>query len=327
MLGFTLRQLRMSLRQVAGGAMAIVVATGFIAAAMAGSAVMNDTVDNIMREPYAGADLVVGRADYYDAQYLPPTAADDVLADPQVADAFRSVAISGEASADKRREWVMMRSASNAPAFAAWPVDQGREPSKAGEASVAASLAKRLRVGVGDQIDLAVTVFGEPVATDLAAAGGGSDEPSLAGEADAQAATELTASPAPVDEEEAAAGQDEPPVEEPAYEERVTALTVTGLFDDSAPTFLTSRPNILTPPETLALLGVDQANADYSVPGALLIDLADGVEDSPQVRQQIFDTVSAAWQGTDWAAECPGGFKLLSKGDQWRDGNYDLCSV
>ncbi|MDR2566823.1 MAG: ABC transporter permease [Bifidobacteriaceae bacterium] len=306
MFGFTLRQLRMSLRQVAGGAMAIVVATGFIAAAMAGSAVMNDTVDNIMREPYAGADLVMGRADYYDAQYLPPTAADDVLADPAVADAFRSVTVSAEASADKRSEWVTLRSASNAPAFATWPVGQGREPSSLGEASLAESLAKRLRVGVGDQIELAVTVFGDPVATDLAVAGSGSDE--------------LAASAAPVDAEEAAAA-----VAEPA--ESVTALTVTGLFDDSAPTFLTSRPNIQTTPETLALLGVDQANADYYTPGALLIDLAAGVEDSPQVRQQIFDTVSAAWQGTDWAAECPEGFKLLSKGDQWRHGNYDLCSV
>ncbi|MDR2378501.1 MAG: hypothetical protein LBD70_03635, partial [Bifidobacteriaceae bacterium] len=160
MLRFTLRQLRMSLRQAVGGAMSIVVATAFIAAAMAGSTVMDRTIENIMAEPYAGADLVVGRADFYDIQYLPPTAADDAAAIDGVRRAFQSVmVVAAQVDAGDRSELTEFRATSTDTGLATWPVGQGRQPQGADEASLAKSLAERLGIGLGDQIAVTVLVY------------------------------------------------------------------------------------------------------------------------------------------------------------------------
>ncbi|MDR1633425.1 MAG: ABC transporter permease [Bifidobacteriaceae bacterium] len=336
MLRFTLRQLRMSLRQIAGGAMAIVVATGFVAAAMAGSSVLDRTVANIMMEPYAGADLVVGKIDFDDTQNLPTTAADDALALDAVQDAFLPIATSGDMSAGDRTEWVRLRTLSAAPEFATWPVMTGREPVRSGEASLASSLAQRLRVGIGDEVEF--SVWSVPIGTttvSVATQSDGADaraDETEGGEAPEQTASAQGNSSPPPEasaENEAAASAD--PVEEVAIyaepELKTVLLTVTGLFDDSVTTFATGRPSVLTPMATLEELGLfGEVSPDYQ-PGALMLELGPQAEDSPLIRQQIFESLAAAWSGSTWAAECPEGLALQTSPARWQLGQTSACEM
>jgi putative ABC transport system permease protein len=104
-------------------------------------------------------------------------------------------------------------------------------------------------------------------------------------------------------------------------------LTVTGLFDDSAPTFSTSRPGAQAPIATFDQLGVLQGDLSTRNPGALLIELEDGAEDSPALRQAIFDSLAAAWQTSDWAAECPAGLVPKLAPGPWAPAVNQLCAM
>ncbi|MDR0591909.1 MAG: ABC transporter permease [Bifidobacteriaceae bacterium] len=349
MFRFTLRQLRRSLRQVIGGAMAIVVATGFIAATLAGSAVMSRTIQNVQKEPYAGADLVVGRADYYDAQYLPAGAADAARGLALVGEVFQPVQVTGEVRSGSGGEWGYVRTISNQAALGAWPASEGREPAAVGEATMAASVAERLKVALGDEVELALEIYStsadtvweadsEPdggasgdqpeagAAAEAEAAASGTDGEAGLDQADGGAEAELAASDADGDGQ--AGGESVAEVYEPSW--RTATLQVTGLFDDSVASFFTNRPTLLTTPETVAALGLlDSPDIEfpYYEPGALLLTLAPGAEDTPDARQQVFDALAQAWASSDWAAECPGGFSALTEPDQYNSSSPDLCGL
>ncbi|MDR0627852.1 MAG: hypothetical protein LBG11_11480, partial [Bifidobacteriaceae bacterium] len=334
MLRFTLRQMRLSLRHLMAGAVAVMVATAFIAAVMAGSGVMRQTIENIMAQPYAKADLVIARGDFPAPQRLPATAVEDAKASPAVADAFLPVAFGGEAATDSLNEWVSVRAVSTDPALATWPADEGREPIDLGEASVGSSLAKRLDLAIGGQFDLTVAVYprqSDPIASDTepaetteddsaeetdggstASAEGGAAE---ATEGDSTASAEGGAAEATQGDSTAAAegeawtwteGDSAEGTVDLAYPEpetHVARLTVTGLFDDSGPSFST-RPQVQTPLATIELLGLLDGDEWAYDTGSMLISLRPEVEDTPAVRAEVAEALAAAWAGTSWAEYC-----------------------
>ncbi|MDR1441422.1 MAG: ABC transporter permease [Bifidobacteriaceae bacterium] len=324
MFRFTLLQLRASLRHLAGGAVAIVVATAFIAATMAGAAVMDGTMVNILREPYTQADLVVARGDFPDYMSLPHVGADEVKATAAVAEAFSPIELGAEAILGDRNEWVALRTISPGLALGRYPSEEGTEPTRAGEASIAKGLARRLGASPGDQINLAVTVV-----TDSSADVIGVDQP------DAHTAfPDKTGQPSPAASAELGTQADQTAQESPGDSgedppesvSRTTALTVTGIFDDSLPSFA-SRPQIQTPTATIEQLGVlDGVPSGFSTK-SLLITLADGAQDTPAVRQEIADATTAAWSTTEWVDVCAGSHSIaLTPSEVPHDGD-SACSV
>jgi putative ABC transport system permease protein len=307
--------MRASLRQLAGGATAIVVATAFIAAAMAGSAVMSATMHNIMKEPYARADLVIA-SDFFPTpnQRLPGGSAEDARANDLVADAFSAVELSADASFGERSEWISLRAVSTEASLATWPASEGREPTAAGEASVAESVADRLGLALGDQFEVTVNV--EPAEVAVYSEGSEPSPGATAGDAGA----EPTASD----------NEDDPVVAEAAAadlpQERSRALTVTGLFDDSSPSFST-RPEVQTPLATIKELGVlDGASWGYAS-GSLLIDLAVGAPDSPETRAQLGEALASTWTAQGWANHCEDGLAVEPGPGKAATGRQPGCTL
>jgi putative ABC transport system permease protein len=162
---FALRQLRLSARHSLAAAVAVTVATAFIVAAVAGTAVMRRTVANIVAQQYGSADLVVSLTAWSTPISPPLTAPDDALGVEGVSDAFLPITVSGQVrNTAGRAEWTTARSISDNPSLSGWPATQGAEPTAAGQASIAWSLAQRLDVALGDTIIFTTEIWPEELA-------------------------------------------------------------------------------------------------------------------------------------------------------------------
>ncbi|MDR0365543.1 MAG: hypothetical protein LBH68_01735 [Bifidobacteriaceae bacterium] len=141
MLRYTLRQMRASLRHLLAAATAIVVSTGFVAAALVGSGAMNDVLRNLMTLRMADGDLLVRPPDITPA---PPGVEQSIKAVDGVEDTYLILESWGDLAANGSVESVTVQAAANSPQLTAWPVTEGAEPTKAGEVSLAAGVARRL---------------------------------------------------------------------------------------------------------------------------------------------------------------------------------------
>ncbi|MDR2381123.1 MAG: ABC transporter permease, partial [Bifidobacteriaceae bacterium] len=313
MFRFSLGQLRSSLRHSGAMALAIIVATAFIVAALAGSAVMRRTMLNIVSEQYGSADLVVSLGLLGEGTQVPLSAQDDAAQVPGVAAAFLPVAVSGViTTSTDATEWTLVRSLSTNPQLSGWPVAAGREPATGGEVSLATSLANRCDIALGDTVSLTVNLYREEKAVaeaEAAAAGEGTDPagPLDAGEADGTASGEGTGAAGPRDAGEGSVLSDESVATgyDGGVVEATVQLTVTGLFDDSLPSFW-DRPAAQVLPETLAQLGVFADSVAPPQVGELLIAVEPG-QDPAKLAPQVAAGLAAAWDAQAPALGCADG--------------------
>ncbi|MDR0627359.1 MAG: hypothetical protein LBG11_08915, partial [Bifidobacteriaceae bacterium] len=179
MLRYTFRQMRASLRSLVAVSTAVIVSTGFVAAALIGSSAMTDALYNMVSAKYAGADLVVYPPA---ARIVPPIGAADAASAVEGIEAARPLLSAWiEARTEGHSEWVEVTEATRSERLNPQPVTEGHEPAGADEASLGAQFAKRLGVGIGDQFEFVVETFTEPVQADTeppaddAAGAGGED--------------------------------------------------------------------------------------------------------------------------------------------------------
>ncbi|MDR1800078.1 MAG: ABC transporter permease [Bifidobacteriaceae bacterium] len=148
MFRYTLNQLRTSVRQLTAAALAILIATAFLTAGLAASAVVKQTTIKIVSDDFAQADLVITPF------WLDPEAADAVRGIPGVKEAYAPATTSSVASHDDIKQYVNLGTVAPTAGLEAWPVDHGQEPAQAGEVALAQSIAERLGLALGDQFTL-----------------------------------------------------------------------------------------------------------------------------------------------------------------------------
>ncbi|MDR1118614.1 MAG: ABC transporter permease [Bifidobacteriaceae bacterium] len=312
MLRYVLMQMRASLRQLAATGTAIVVATAFVAAALVGSEAASTTLRNIMNTRFAEADLVV---------YTAGGAAGDPSSLP---DAVRRVAgveavapvlsVAGYVGKGGRTEWVTARPLAEDQRLNGWRVTQGSEPTGLGQVSLGASVARRLGAKVGDSLRF-TTEFGVMIAV----AGG---EDGAAGE-DGDEGDDREGPEDPEDFED-------PEAVEVEYTEETTDVTLSGIFDDSLPSFWT-MPGMQASLATLGQIGPTGAEfwPDYS-PEAVTVKAAPGADVAPgsEFRAAVGAAAAEASDLNALDAEfCPDGFGADAAGTPYQQLKRPECTL
>ncbi len=161
MLSITLQQMRTGWVRLIAAGLAIMLGTGFVAAAMIGGEVMKSAAYQSFTSDYAGADVVVS-ADFYSDRPADFTA--EVVREVASTEGVTAVAnktlIDGVAEAGSGSEWTLLGAVDgDSPGSLA----EGALPTAAGDAALAGDIARRLSLEVGDEVS--ITVFaGDPEA-------------------------------------------------------------------------------------------------------------------------------------------------------------------
>lgn len=151
MLRLTLHQMRSSWARLLAAAIAIVLGTGFVAAALLAGNIMTSATAQSLTAQYRGAGLVV------DGGPMTDDALHAVEGTPGVQDTALIVAVGGQFSTDARSGWGIIGAAPPRADMLAGAVEDGALPAADDEITVAAATAKRLGIGIGDSVTLQVS--------------------------------------------------------------------------------------------------------------------------------------------------------------------------
>ncbi|MDR1393690.1 MAG: FtsX-like permease family protein [Bifidobacteriaceae bacterium] len=327
MFRYTLRQMRASIRGLAAAGLAVGVATAFITAMLIGAGVAKDTAGNIIGERYAKADLVASIGSFWDGVTPSQEITTAVGEVPGVIDVFQPVGAWVMAQSGARSEWIQITSTNANPQLSGWPVTEGAEPTTTGQVSVAASMAGRLGLSIGDAVTISYEAW-VPTTADTSLAGGTNSSNGPDGEEPAP-----SVSPDPLSQD----GQDssEPdaveigPFDEGEVIEQKVSLTVTGLFDDSLPNF-GDRPGAqVAPPTMLELSGGLDDEAWLTSPG-LLIAVEPGTDLSPNsaFRSNLTEAVAVAAEPVYIRNQaCPSGVGVGEGRERVSSDGYTYCTA
>ncbi|MDR1443002.1 MAG: FtsX-like permease family protein [Bifidobacteriaceae bacterium] len=334
MLRYTLRQMRASLKQLVAVSTAVVVSTGFVAAALIGSGAVGDVLYNMVAARFAGGDLVV---------YLPgnePMEPKAAAAAMLSVDEVEAVApqLSGwvEVSAGGRVEWTEMAQSTEYERLNSQPVIEGREPTAADEVSMSDTVAERLSVSIGDVVNIAVDVYvdggteptevPEEVTEDEAGSGD-----TASGQADTDGDSAAADQGEAAGTDAGAEGVDDPEPGESSTHRITVPARVTGLFDGSGS--LWTLPSIQAPQAVVDVL--NPTGPEIASPfwlSSLVVAAAPGSDLSPgsDVRERVGAAIIGAAKATPKAELedfCATSLRADSQGLPINDMGDDGCTV
>ncbi|MDR1449896.1 MAG: FtsX-like permease family protein, partial [Propionibacteriaceae bacterium] len=148
---FTLAQMRRHVSRLAAAGLAIILSTGFIAAAVIGMTAIADTARNAFSADLGKADLIATAAGT--GEWLPAGAEAAARATAGVSDTYTPLRQTAVAIGPEHREKIIAQSAPGNPAFLP-ELAQGRGPAGPDEVVIGAQLAERLGLKVEDELSL-----------------------------------------------------------------------------------------------------------------------------------------------------------------------------
>lgn len=161
MLRATLDQMRASAGRLTAAAIAILLGTAFVAASLLASATMERATHDAFTASYGDADLVV------DAQGVPigPEEVAAVRGTDGVATADVQSWFGLEVTGPRATEWVSFSPTPSDPRLAVGTLSSGRDATAADEIVLAADVAERLGVEIGDVVPVGFQVYDEATDT------------------------------------------------------------------------------------------------------------------------------------------------------------------
>lgn len=201
MLRLTLAQMRQSIGRLAAGAVAIAIGTAFVAATLLAGAVITRTGYDSLTASMAQADLV--------AMAVGPDSIDEISALPDVAATQPMTVVGVELQHGSTQIWAGVTPRATDPSLEVQTLVEGMLPAGAGQIALPTTMAERLKVAIGDDLEAPYTLWTEAAPTD-----------------DAAPTADATVAADP----EAAEADGE--LEDGAWENSAMTLRVVGLLDD-----------------------------------------------------------------------------------------------